>query len=42
MLNHRENNDLDFKEKIREIHVGDNLFIDSNSTIIFDVNVGAM
>ena len=41
MLNHREGNDFNFKEKIGEIHIGDNVFIGSNSTILYDVNIGS-
>ncbi len=41
MLNNREGNDFDFKEKIGEIHVGDNVFIGSNTTILYDVNIGS-
>lgn len=41
MLNNREGNDFRFKEKIGEIHIGDNVFIGSNSTILYDVNIGS-
>ena len=41
MLNHREGNDFEFKEKIGEIHIGDNVFIGSNTTILYDVNIGS-
>ena len=41
MLNNRDNNDFEFKEKIGEIHIGDNVFIGSNSTILYDVNIGS-
>lgn len=41
MLNHLEGNDFDFKEHIGEIHVGDNVFIGSNSTILGGVNIGS-
>ncbi|MBR6475002.1 MAG: acyltransferase, partial [Lachnospiraceae bacterium] len=41
MLNHREGNDYEFKEKIGEIHIGDNVFIGFNTTILYDVNIGS-
>lgn len=41
MLNNRENNDFEFKEKIGEIHIGDNVFIGTNTTILYDVNIGS-
>lgn len=41
MLNHREGNDFEFKEFIGDIHVGDNVFIGSNSTILGGVNIGS-
>ena len=40
MLNHREGNDFEFKEFIGDIHVGDNVFIGSNSTILGGANIG--
>lgn len=41
MLNHREGNDFEFKEFIGDIHVGDNVFIGSNSMILGGVNIGS-
>ena len=41
MLNRREGNDFAFKEFIGDIHVGDNVFIGSNSTIIGGANIGS-
>lgn len=41
MLNHRDGNDFEFKEKIGDIHIGNNVFIGSNSTILYDVNIGS-
>ena len=41
MLNNRKNNDFEFEEKIGEIHIGDNVFIGSNTTILYDVNIGS-
>ena len=41
MLNHREENDFEFKEFIGDIHVGDNVFIGSNSTILGGANIGS-
>ncbi len=41
MLNHRENNDFRFKEKIGDIRVDDNVFIGSNTTILYAVNIGS-
>ena len=41
MLNHREGNDFEFKEFIGDIHVGDNVFIGSNSTILGGANIGS-
>ncbi len=41
MLNHREGNDFDFKEFIGDTHVGDNVFIGSNSTILGGANIGS-
>ncbi|MBO4788988.1 MAG: acyltransferase [Lachnospiraceae bacterium] len=41
MLNNREGNVFQFKEKKGEIHIGDNVFIGSNSTILYDVNIGS-
>lgn len=41
MLNNRKGNDFEFKEHIGEIHVGDNVFIGTNSTILYDVNIGS-
>ena len=41
MLNNREGNTFDFKEKVGEIHIGDNVFIGSNTTILYDVTIGS-
>ena len=41
MLNHREGNDFKFKEFIGEIHVGNNVFIGSNTTILGGANIGS-
>ena len=41
MLNHREGNDFQFKEFIGDIHVGNNVFIGSNSTILGGANIGS-
>ncbi len=41
MLNHREENDFEFKEFIGDIHVGDNVFIGSNTTILGGANIGS-
>lgn len=41
MLNNRDNNDFEFKEYIGDIHVGDNVFIGSNSTILGGVNISS-
>lgn len=41
MLNNRPGNDFEFKEKIGDIRIGDNVFIGSNSTILYDVTVGS-
>lgn len=41
MLNHREGNDFEYREKIGEIHVEDNVFIGSNTSILYDVHIGS-
>ncbi len=41
MLNHREGNDFEFKEHIGDIHIGDNVFIGSNTTILGGANIGS-
>ena len=41
MLNHREGNDFEFKEFIGDIHVGDNVYIGSNSTILGGTSIGS-
>ncbi len=41
MLNNREGNDFIFKERTGDIRIGDNVFIGSNSTILYDVNIGS-
>lgn len=41
MLNHRQGNNFDFKEYVGEIHVGDNVFIGSNTTILGGANIGS-
>lgn len=41
MLNNRKDNDFKFKEKVGEIHIGDNVFIGSNTTILYDVTIGS-
>lgn len=41
MLNNMEGNDFRFEEKTGEIHVGDNVFIGSNTTILYNVNIGS-
>lgn len=41
MLNNREGNDFEFKEKVGDIHVGDNVFIGSFTKILYGVNIGS-
>ena len=41
MLNHREGNDFQFEEKVGDIRVGDNVFIGTNTTILYDVTIGS-
>jgi len=41
MLNNRPGNDFEFKEKIGDIRIGDNVFIGSNTTILYDVTIGS-
>ena len=41
MLNHRENNNFLFKEFVGDIHVGNNVFIGSNSTILGGASIGS-
>lgn len=41
MLNHQEENDFHFKEYIGDIHIGNNVFIGSNSTILGGANIGS-
>ena len=41
MLNNRENKDYEFKERVGDIRIGNNVFIGSNSTILYDVNIGS-
>ena len=41
MLNNRRGNDFEFKEKIGDIRIGDNVFVGSNTTILYDVTIGS-
>ena len=41
MLNNRPGNDFEFKEKIGDIRIGDNVFVGSNTTILYDVTIGS-
>ena len=41
MLNNREGNDFEFREFIGDIHIGDNVFIGSNSMILGGANIGS-
>lgn len=41
MLNHREDNDFEFKEYIGDIHIGDNVFIGSNTTVLGGANIAS-
>lgn len=39
MLNNRDENEFEFKEKIGDIRIGDNVFIGTNVTILYDVTI---
>lgn len=41
MLNNRDENEFEFKEKIGDIRIGDNVFIGTNVTILYDVTIGS-
>lgn len=41
MLNNIPGQDYEYKEKIGDIRIGDNVFIGSNTTILYDVTIGS-